>query len=155
MTTTIRRLGWATPALFALTLVGCEPVAPTTPATPTTATAPTAPTTPTEPTTPTAPPEIKAMPVDPGKADEPKKDGAAAAPAKLSDAELAEIKKLPADEQVAAIAQVTCPVSGDHLGEMGAPIKQTIGDKSFYICCAGCEKMVKNKPDEVLAKLKK
>ena len=47
---------------------------------------------------------------------------------------------------------MNCPVSGDHLGEMGAPIKQVIGDKTFYICCAGCEKMVKNKPDEVPGK---
>ena len=137
--TLIRHLGWTSLALFAL--VGCEPAAPTTvapaPETPGTKSAP----------------EIKAMPVEPGKPEE-KKEGAAAA-AKLSDEELAEIKKLPADEQPLAIAQMTCPVSGEHLGEMGAPLKQTIGDKSFYICCSGCEKAVKNKPEEVLAKLKK
>ena len=51
-------------------------------------------------------------------------------PAKLTDEEIAEIKKLPADEQPIALAQVTCPVSDDHLGEMGAPIKQVVDGKT-------------------------
>ena len=38
---------------------------------------------------------------------------------------------------------------------MGMPIKQEIGDTTFYICCSGCEKTVKNKPDDVLAALAK
>jgi hypothetical protein len=144
--TPIRRLGWTALALFAL--VGCEPAAPpaATPATPTTP-----PATP----EPKAPTEITPMPVEPGKAEEPKKEGAAV-DKPLSDEQLAEIKKLPADEQPIALAQKVCPVSHDALGgEMGVPIKQTIGDKTFYICCAGCEKTVKNKPDEVLAELAK
>ena len=144
--TPIRRLGWTALALFAL--VGCEP------ATPPATTPPTSPGTPAE-TAPKPPGEneTKSMPVEPGKAEEPKKEGASVG--KLSDDELAEIKKLPADEQPIALAQMTCPVSGDHLGEMGAPIKQTIGDKTFFLCCAGCEKAVKANPEQVLAKLKK
>jgi hypothetical protein len=132
----IRHLGWTAFALIAL--VGCEPTTP-----------------PTTPDATKAPSEIKALPVEPGKAEEPKKEGAAVE--KLSDEEIAEIKKLPPEDQKIALAQVTCPVSDGHLGDpgMGAPIKQVIGDKTFFICCSGCEKDVKTKPQEVLAKLKK
>jgi hypothetical protein len=157
--TPIRRLAWTSLALVAL--VGCD-VGVSTPVTP-----------PTPPTTggtagganggtagasssePKAPTEIKPMPVEPGKTDEKKPEGAAVE--KLSDDELAQIKKLPADEQAAAIAQAVCPVSEHHLGggNMGAPIKQTIGDKTFYICCGGCKDEVKENPDKVLANLAK
>jgi Archaeal TRASH domain len=134
--TPIRRFGWTALALFAL--VGCE--APTPPATTPPAT------TGTVSETHKAPTVIKELPV-PDKAE---------APVKLSDEQIAEIKKLPADEQPIALAQKVCPVSGDPLGgEMGIPIKQTIGDKTFYLCCASCEKKVKEKPDEVLADLAK
>jgi hypothetical protein len=75
--------------------------------------------------------------------------------AKLSDAELAEIKKLPEAEQRIATAQISCPVSDGHLGEMGTPIKQTIGDKTFFLCCESCVAKVKSDPQGVLAKLKK
>ena len=74
---------------------------------------------------------------------------------KLSDKEIAEIKKLPEAEQPIALAQVNCPVSDGHLGDMGTPIKQSIGDKTFFICCENCEKQVKSDPQGVLAKLKK
>ena len=127
--TSIRRFGWTSLALIAL--VGCgESAAPTAPANPT--------------STP------------PGTADEakpePKKEGASVE--KLSDEEIAQIKKLPATEQPIALAQVVCPVSDEHLG-MAVPIKQVIGDKTFYICCSHCEEKVKSSPDTVLAKLKK
>ena len=94
--------------------------------------------------------EVKSLPVDPPK-------GAAASPDKLTDEEVAEIKKLPPEDQAIALAQVSCPVSGGHLGDpdMGVPIKQAIGDRTFFICCKGCISEVKNKPGEVLAKLKK
>ena len=147
--TSIHRFGWTAFALFAL--VGCEPTTP--PATNSPAPAPS-----TE--APKAPSEVKALPVEPAKPEEPKVEPAKpeepkADANKLSDEEIAEIKKLPADEQPIALAQMTCPVSGDHLGEMGKPVKQKIGDTTFYLCCSGCEKAVKSKPDEVLAKLKK
>jgi hypothetical protein len=128
--TSIRRFGWLAIALLAL--VGCE--SSTTPV-----------------NTPPAPapgtgPVIKELPV------EPKKEADAG---KLSNDEIAEIKKLPDAEQPIALAQMTCPVSDEHLGEMGMPIKQTIGDKTFYICCPSCEPKVKSDPQGVLAKLKK
>jgi YHS domain-containing protein len=131
--TSIRRFGWTTLALIAL--VGCEAGTTSTP-------------------TPSTPPVIKPLPVDPPKTEEPKKETDAT---KLSDEEIAEIKKLPAEDQKIALAQMVCPVSGDHLGEanMGAPIKQVVDGKTFFLCCAGCEKEVKADPKGVLAKLKK
>ncbi len=40
---------------------------------------------------------------------------------------------------VAAIkAQGVCPVSGQPLGSMGKAIPVTIGDRTVYVCCAGC-----------------
>jgi hypothetical protein len=137
--TPIRRFGWTALALFAL--VGCD-VGTSQPVTPLPSTTTGAGAEPKDST------KITPMPV------EPTKDAAVDKP--LSDEQVAEIKKLPADEQPIALAQKFCPVSGDPLGgEMGMPIKQTIGDKTFYICCASCEKKVKAKPDEVLADLAK
>jgi hypothetical protein len=141
----IRRLGWTSLALFAL--VGCDagvstPLTPPPGGTAGNGAGGTAGGAPSN--------EIKPMPV-PEKAGEPK-----AEIKPLSEEQIAEIKKLPPDEQPIAMAQKICPVSGEPLGgDMGAPIKQKIGDKTFYICCAGCESKVKNKPDEVLATLAK
>jgi hypothetical protein len=148
--TSIRRFGWTALALFAVG--GCAPVAP--PVTP-----PVAGGTAGNATGGTAgasaesnaPTEIKPMPVEEGK---PKEGAAVDKP--LSDEQVAEIKKLPADEQPIALAQKFCPVSGDPLGgEMGMPVKQKIGDTTFFICCESCEKKVKSKPDDVLAALAK
>jgi hypothetical protein len=149
--TSTRHFGWT--ALALLALVGCDAGTTTTPApAPTPGPATNAAPTP-SPEASKDKPEIKSIPVEPGKADEPK--GAAAG--KLSDEEIAEIKKLSPEDQVIALAQVTCPVSGDNLGEggMGVPIKQVVKGKTFFLCCAGCEKAVKSDPDAVLAKLKK
>lgn len=138
MNISLRRLGWSSLACFAL--VGCD-------------TAPPPPMAPTPAADPGAPAEskdkneIKSLPVD--KADS---KGAAA---KLADAEIAEIKKLPADEQPIALAQLVCPVSGKNLGSMDTPIKQTVDGKSFYLCCEGCVGEVEKDPAAVLAKLKK
>ncbi len=73
---------------------------------------------------------------------------------KLSDEELASIKKLPPADQELAIKQAVCPVSGDHLGgEMGMPIKVTAEGRSFFLCCDGCKDEVKKDPKGVIAKL--
>jgi YHS domain-containing protein len=85
---------------------------------------------------------------------EPKADSkTGAAAAKLSDTELAEIKKLPAAEQELAIKQAVCPVSGEHLGEMGKPIKISAEGRTFYLCCDNCEPEVKKDAKAVIAKL--
>ena len=48
-----------------------------------------------------------------------------AAAAKLTADEIAAIKQLPAAEQELALKQAVCPVSDEHLGAMGKPIKIT------------------------------
>ena len=49
--------------------------------------------------------------------------------------------------------QVLCPVSGEHLGSMDAPIKVSAEGKTFYLCCKSCKKEVEKNPKEVVAKL--
>jgi len=85
------------------------------------------------------------------------KTGAAedAAKPKLSDKQLAGIKELPEPEQAAAIKQAVCPVSDEPLGSMGKPIKVTAENRTFYLCCDGCEDLVKSDPKKVVAKLDK
>ena len=108
-----------------------------------------------------APSKLDAPKIDPPKVDAPKLDapkgdaGKAAASAKLTDDEIAAIKKLPADEQVAALKQKVCPVSDEHLGSMDTPIKVSAEGKTFYLCCKGCKKDLDADPKAVLAKLSK
>ena len=105
-----------------------------------------------------APKKDEAPKVEGPKADAPKVEGpkADAKPAaKLTDDEIAEIKKLPADEAALALKQAICPVSDEHLGEMGMPLKVTAEGKTFFLCCKSCEKEVKADPKAVVAKLAK
>lgn len=102
--------------------------------------------------------EEKAPAEEPKKADaKPSLEGPSteAGAAKLTDEEIAEIKKLPADEQASALAQAVCPVSGHNLGSMELPIKVSAEGRTFYLCCEGCEKKVKNDPKAVIAELDK
>lgn len=78
-----------------------------------------------------------------------------ATPVKLTAAEIAKIKTLPAAEQEVALKQAVCPVSGDHLGNMGAPFKVAAEGRTFYLCCKSCEDEVKANPKAVIAKLDK
>jgi len=138
---------WATLALAAF--VGCEEAKPTTPAGSTPAPAPAAPPAdakkPEEAKKPEAKPEAK-----------PAEKKAEVAPAKkLTDDQLAEIKKLPEADQKLAIAQMTCPIGEDNLGEMGMPIKIDLNGKPVFLCCAGCEKKAKADPEGTLAKISK
>ena len=64
--------------------------------------------------------------------------------AQLSDADRTEIK-----------AQEDCPVSTIPLGSIGEPIKMTVKDTKFWICCDDCKVKLKADPDTYLAKLKK
>lgn len=74
----------------------------------------------------------------------------------LAEDEKAEIAKL-ADkaDQAAALAQATCPISGENLGSMGVPIKMTAEGKTVFICCNGCKKEFEKDPKAALAKLAK
>jgi hypothetical protein len=95
------------------------------------------------------------------KADAPSLDGPktgsidATGGEKLTDEEVAEIKKLPSGEQSVALKQVSCPVSGEHLGGMGVPIKAEVDGRTFFLCCKSCQADVKKDPKGVLAKLDK
>lgn len=67
----------------------------------------------------------------------------------------AELAKLTGEDRAMAEKQQICPVSGEALGAMGAPIKVDVNGKPVFICCAGCKKELLAKPDEYLAKLQK
>lgn len=64
--------------------------------------------------------------------------------AKLSDADRASAEK-----------QMTCPVSGEHLGSMGVPKKVTVKGQDVWVCCDSCKETIQKDPDKYLAKLKK
>jgi Cu(I)/Ag(I) efflux system membrane fusion protein len=34
--------------------------------------------------------------------------------------------------------QKTCPITGNKLGSMGAPVKRQVGDKTVFLCCKAC-----------------
>ena len=43
-------------------------------------------------------------------------------------------------DQLRAAVQEICPVSGQKLGEHGAPIKVKVGQQEIFLCCKGCLK---------------
>lgn len=43
-----------------------------------------------------------------------------------------------ARDQLRVAVQEICPVSGNKLGEHGAPIKVQIGQETVFLCCKGC-----------------
>lgn len=47
--------------------------------------------------------------------------------------------------------QKTCPVMGDALGSMGAPIPVVANGETIYVCCKGCVRRVQADPDKYLA----
>ncbi len=80
---------------------------------------------------------------------------------KLSDEEVANIKKLPdtADQQ-AAMDQKVCAVNEEegkpvHLGSMGAPIKMVVKGKTAFLCCEGCVKDMEQDPEKYMARIGK
>jgi hypothetical protein len=72
---------------------------------------------------------------------------------KLTPDEIAAIKQLPAADQELALKQAVCPVSDEHLGEMGKPYKTTVDGRAIFLCCDNCEKEIKADPKKFLAKL--
>jgi hypothetical protein len=64
-----------------------------------------------------------------------------------------ELSKLSEEDRKLAMAQKVCPVSGEPLGSMGVPIKITVGGKSLFVCCEGCEQDAKTNFDEYFAKI--
>lgn len=75
----------------------------------------------------------------------------------LSDMEKmkAALAKLSPEDAASAEKQHLCPVSGDMLGIMGAPIKVDVNGQPVWICCEGCRDPLLENPEEYLAKLKR
>ena len=67
----------------------------------------------------------------------------------------AELAKLSPEDATSAEKQHICPVSGEMLGTMGAPLKIDVNGQQVWICCDGCKDKLLASPDEYLAKLKK
>lgn len=64
---------------------------------------------------------------------------------------------LPSTEEDGALIakQKICPVTGEPLGSMGAPVRVSVSGRSVFVCCKGCEKPLLRKPDDYLAKIPK
>lgn len=62
------------------------------------------------------------------------------------------IALLPVDDQQAALAQRTCPVTGDLLGADGKPQKLQVAGRTVFVCCDGCVIDLKRNPDRYLTK---
>ena len=65
----------------------------------------------------------------------------------------AELAKLSPEDAESAMNQHFCPVSGEMLGVMGAPIKVDVNGKQVWICCEGCRDQLLADPDKYLSKL--
>jgi YHS domain-containing protein len=66
----------------------------------------------------------------------------------------AALAELTVEDRAQATKQKNCPVSGELLGSMGAPLKIDVKGQSVFICCEGCKDKLLATPDEYLAKLK-
>ena len=65
------------------------------------------------------------------------------------------LAELSPEDRALAESQKVCPVSGEPLGAMGAPVKLDVKGHPVFICCEGCKDKILSKPDEYLAKLNK
>lgn len=65
------------------------------------------------------------------------------------------LAELSPEDRALAENQKVCPVSGEPLGAMGAPVKLDVKGQPVFICCEGCKDKILSNPDEYLAKLKK
>ena len=64
-----------------------------------------------------------------------------------------ELHSLSEADRKEAMAQRVCPVSGEPLGSMGAPVKVAVKETSVFICCESCRKKLVGDPDTYLGKL--
>lgn len=51
---------------------------------------------------------------------------------------IASAQELSQHDQIHIAVQQICPVSGQKLGEHGAPIKVKVGEEIVFLCCQGC-----------------
>ncbi|MEO8495941.1 MAG: hypothetical protein ABI614_12775, partial [Planctomycetota bacterium] len=47
-------------------------------------------------------------------------------------------QEVPRHDQIHIAVQEICPISGQKLGEHGAPLKVKIGEEHLFVCCRGC-----------------
>lgn len=66
----------------------------------------------------------------------------------------ANLAKLSESDRALAEKQHLCPVSRDHLGTMGVPLKVLVKGETVLICCDSCRAPLTEDPDKYLAKLK-
>ena len=68
----------------------------------------------------------------------------------------AELAKLSPEDRKLAETQVVCAVDqSSPLGSMGPIHKVMIKDQPVFLCCPGCVKEARSKPDETLAEFKR
>lgn len=65
----------------------------------------------------------------------------------------AELAKLSPEDAASAEKQHVCPVTGEMLGTMGAPIKVDVNGRQVWVCCSGCKKTLLADPAKYLAKI--
>ncbi len=70
-------------------------------------------------------------------------------------AEKGDGRHLSDDDQRMVDQQKICPVTDLLLDSMGGPIPVMIGDRKVFICCAGCERRLRDEPEKYLAKIPK
>jgi len=70
-----------------------------------------------------------------------------------NEAVTAALAELSPEDRALAEKQRICPVTGELLGSMGAPMKVEVKGQTVFICCEGCKEELLAKPDEYLAKL--
>lgn len=92
------------------------------------------------------------MPAADVKAEEPALDFASS---RLTAEQLAQIAKLPADDQTLAKQQVLCPDSLQPLGSMGKPLKVSVNGDSVFVCCKGCVKAAEVNAAETLEQVRR
>ena len=66
-----------------------------------------------------------------------------------------ELAKLPEADRLAAEKQHMCPVSGEMLGAMGAPLRVAVKGRDVWLCCEGCKEKLLDNPNKYLAQLPK
>lgn len=63
------------------------------------------------------------------------------------------LKELSPEDRVLAEQQALCPVSKEPLGSMGKPVKVVVGNRTVFLCCAGCAEDFRKEPDTYIAQL--
>jgi YHS domain-containing protein len=77
------------------------------------------------------------------------------APSRLTPKALAQIAKLPLEEQTLAKLQVLCPVTLEPLGSMGKPLKVSVQGDTIFVCCKGCPGTVQSSPERMLQQVRR